>query len=354
MSIRRASRLRSVARGAANPIALVLALSCLVVYAVRWRAAARGPVPSRHQAVSVSAPLHRQLVSTSLFDDPQAQPVPSPASQRRESVPREAVQRAHAAQQPSVSTSPDAAAGAVHAPVPGRTDEEAFPSRLPSAAASTTELSVNGAPLQDSSDGGASAAQPSSDPAAAPGAARNAAGAAPMLAAAAAGAQASILPRPRRRQRNEQDALGRRREQVGAAVALAARAASPAYEVLERVTPQERLRAFEWLFGPKQPEPPQPNLSPAAAAAVAHDPACAAFYRRDPLGPRTVAVVGNGPLSEADARRANGMDLIIRFNRLNNWCAANMSSSRAVSGECQGEAAQSATRCMDLSGEDAH
>jgi len=152
-------------------------------------------------------------------------------------------------------------------------------------------------------------AQPSSDPAAAP-----------MLAAAvAAAAQAAPLrQRPRRRQPNEQDALARRRQQVGAVVPVITRAASPAYEILERVTPAERLRAFEWLFGPKAPQPP-PSLSPVAAAAVAQDPACAAFYRRDLLGPRTVAVVGNGPLSEADARRVNGMDLVVRFNRLNNW-----------------------------------
>ena len=142
-----------------------------------------------------------------------------------------------------------------------------------------------------------------------------------MLAAAVAAAAQASIPlgrRPRRRRGTEQDALARRRQQVGAAVPLVTRAASPAYELLERVTPQERLRAFEWLFGPKQPQPP-PNLSPAAAAAVAHDPACAAFYRRDPRGPRTVGVVGNGPLSEADARRVNGMDIVVRFNRLNSW-----------------------------------
>ena len=142
-----------------------------------------------------------------------------------------------------------------------------------------------------------------------------------LAAAAASAAQATLQRRPRRRRRtSEQDALARRRKQVGAAVALVTRAASPAYEVLERVTPQERLRAFEWLFGPKLPQPPE-DLSPNAAAAVAHDPACAAFYRRHSLGPRTVAVVGNGPLTEADARRVNGMDLVVRFNRLNNWWA---------------------------------
>ena len=315
------SRLRGVVKGAVKLTALVLVFSCILAFFLRWRAATRGSVPPRRRAVFSLAPLHRQLISTALSDDPSAQPAPSPASpdaDGRKSALGQTGQRAHASQQalhPSISTSEDVTAGGAHAPVPGGADEQAHLSSLLPAAAPVIELSVSGASL-DSRNTGASIAQPSSDPAAAPGAARNAAGAAPMLAAAQA--SAPLAYQPRRRQRTEQDALARRRQHVGAAVPVVTLAASPAYEVLERVTPQERLRAFEWLFGPKLPQPP-PELTPVAAAAVAHDPACAAFYRRDPLGPRTVAVVGNGPLSEADARRVDGMDLVMRFNRLNNW-----------------------------------
>ena len=269
MSTRRAS----TTRGAGKLLVLAIVLSGVVALAVRWRAAKPGPAPIRRQAMSSSEPRHRQLVGTALFDGP-VQPNRSPASQSLVPVPDGAVHNAHAAQQslqPAVSASPDAATGAAYAPVPDRADDEAHLPRPLPAAAPITGPSDSGAPLDAvSSDGAISAAQPSSDPA--PAASQN----------------------------------------------IEARAAPLPNKVLERVTPQERLRAFEWLFGPKQPQPP-PGLSPAAAAAVAHDPACAAFYGRDPRGPRTVAVVGNGPLSEADARRINGMDLVVRFNRLESW-----------------------------------
>ena len=269
-----ARRGRSVRR-AAKCLGLAIVLIGIVALAVRRRAAARSPVPVRRQAISSSGPRHRQLVGTASLDDP-AQPDLGLSSHTPGAVPDQAVHPAHAAMQsahgqPAVGALLDAAAGAAQPPVAGRTDEEAQPSWPLPAAAPNTGPSVSDLPPDSvSSSGAVSPAQPSSDPA-----------------------------------------------PVGSPN-LESRAAPLAGEILERVTPQERLRAFEWLFGPKQPQPP-PDLSPAAATAVAHDPACAAFYRRHPLGPRTVAVVGNGPLTEADAARIDGMDLVMRFNRLESW-----------------------------------
>ena len=322
-STRRAFRLRSKAT-AVSAIALFTVLSGFVASSLRWRASTPPSDPSRRQPVSGAAPIHRQLVSTALLDDPQAQRGPSPASPNVLSaeVPfTEAVQHAIAVQQapqPSASRPQGDAVHAAPVAAASQPDPMADLSWLLPASALISESSGSDDATRDTGTADAAADQLSSGPLPV--------GAAPSELAAVT--VASPVRRARRRPRDQQETLRRRRSQVGAtllpvliavlAVELAAGAPATHSALLDRVTPEERLRAFEWLFGPKKTQAP-PQLSPVAAAAVAHDPACAAFYRRHPNGPRTVAVVGNGPLSDADARRIHSMDLVLRINRLNNW-----------------------------------
>ena len=316
MGIYRASRLRTEAKAAAKFVALAMALSGIVATFQPWRAAARQSDPPQQQAVRSLTPIHRQLVSTAFFDDQPTQPAPSPASPDvtdQESHTDETVQRAHAphwSRNPSDSHSQDLEEAAPDAPALGQVNRLADPPRLVLDPVPFAEPIVRGATFSGADRGLPASAQATSEPETEE---TEEAALAELELAAAALASQSV------RSWDRWETVSMRRGQMQRARRRRVPPAnSPSQQILRRVTPQERLRAFEWLFGPKEPQPP-PRLTPVAAAAVAHDPACAAFYRFHQRGPRTVAVVGNGPLCETDAELINGMDVVMRLNRLNNW-----------------------------------
>lgn len=50
----------------------------------------------------------------------------------------------------------------------------------------------------------------------------------------------------------------------------------------------------------------------------------------DPL--RTIAIVGNGPITAYQRQQIEAADAIIRFNKLDNWCVTDSLSRRSIGG----------------------
>ena len=325
MSVRSLFRLRSVglrAKPAAKPLAAVAVLMCCF-FAASFATTARRSA----QAASIRpAPTQRRLVAADSDGRSSAQSHSSPATPNSEPQALFSQQAVHLAsrafradQQPDQlpdSAAEGSSAASVQAAAPGG---PADPALEPSG---TSRVDAFLAPSGSGDTSRSAAPQPAStSPDPADGAAPNVQGFAAVTAPmsdAPVHRGAVVMPQPRSRIR------------IGAAANTGNAATAATMRRSRRLTPEKRLRAFEWLFGPKEAQSP-PMLSPVAAAAIAHDRACAAFYRRHPQGPTTVAVVGNGPLSEADRDQINSpaMDVVMRFNRLNNWCAAARVSWRA-------------------------
>ena len=318
MSGRRFSRIRSEGlrvKDVAKPlVAVTLLVSCLL--AISFTATAHRSV----QPASTS-PAQRRLVTFASGEQSPVQTVLRPAAPRSRLQISSAQQAVHLAtgafqaDQPSVQLSDSIAqdrwAASVSAAAPGDQAE-----LVPALSATL--------PFADASSAPSASSEPSRSTAPAGQPAGTSVGSAADAAASAQDSALDAEPVPVILVPRGVDSMPKRRSRarIRAAVAAAAAAAPNVISGPNRrlVTPEGRLRAFEWLFGPKEARP-QPALSPVAAAAVAHDPACAAFYRRHPEGPKTVAVVGNGPLSDADRDHINSpaMDVVMRFNRLNNW-----------------------------------
>ena len=192
MGTQRASRLRREVKAVAKVVAFAMVL-CGVVAASPWRPSARRPDPPRRRPALSPGPVHRQLVSTALFDDLPTQPAPSPASASimlQGALADGTEQLAHGAQlspQPSVSRPRDGTAAAGHASALSQPDVVAHLQQAVPAAVPLAEPSVRSSSLRSADRGMPEIAQPSSVPA--PDAAEDAARIELALAAAAIASQ---------------------------------------------------------------------------------------------------------------------------------------------------------------------